>query len=51
MRPDDVSRLAAQLERVSENRREGPLDWGYHARLVARQLDDSHVAWELQSGN
>jgi hypothetical protein len=51
MRPDDVSRLAAQLEGVSKSRREGLLYWRYHGRLVVRQFDDSHVAWELQSGN
>lgn len=39
----DVSRLAAQLEGVSERRRDGLLDWRYRGRLVARQLDDSHV--------
>ena len=39
----ELSRLAAQLEGVSENRREGLLDWRYRGRLVARQLDDSHI--------
>lgn len=43
MRLDDVSRLAAQLDGVSERRRDGLLDWRYHGRLVARQLDDTHV--------
>jgi hypothetical protein len=40
---DDLSRLAAQLEGISENRREGLLQWRYHGRLVARQLDETHV--------
>ena len=40
---DDLSRLAAQLEGVSESRREGLLDWRYRGRLVARQLDETHV--------
>jgi hypothetical protein len=40
---DDLSRLAAQLEGVSESRREGLLQWRYHGRLVARQLDDTQV--------
>jgi hypothetical protein len=40
---DDLSRLAAQLEGVSESRREGLLQWRYQGRLVARQLDDTHV--------
>ena len=43
MRLEDLSRLAAQLDGVSESRREGLLDWRHHGRLVARQLDDSHV--------
>lgn len=40
---DALSRLAAQLDGVSERRRKGLLDWRYHGRLVARQLDDTHV--------
>lgn len=43
MRLADLSRLAAQLESVTERTHEGLLDWRYHGRLVARQLDDSHV--------
>ena len=43
MRLADLSRLAAQLEGVTERRRDGLLDWRYRGRLVARQLDDSHV--------
>ncbi|MGZ5294089.1 MAG: hypothetical protein ACXWH5_08880 [Actinomycetota bacterium] len=39
----DLSRLAAQLDGVSERRREGFLEWRYRGCLVARQLDDSHV--------
>lgn len=42
MELDDLSRLAAQLEGVSE-RRDGLRDWRYRGRLVARQLDDEHV--------
>jgi hypothetical protein len=40
---EDVSRLAAQLDGVSESRRDGLLHWRYHGRLVARQLDAVHV--------
>ena len=40
---DDLRRLCAQLEGVSESRREGLLQWRYHGRLVARQLDDRHI--------
>jgi hypothetical protein len=43
MRLADVSRLAAQLDDVSENRREGLLNWRYRGRLVARELDDNHI--------
>lgn len=43
MRLEDISRLAAQLEGVSESRRDGLLGWRYHGRLVARQLDDRDV--------
>jgi hypothetical protein len=43
VRLDDLSRLVAQLDGVSERRREGLLDWRFHGRLVARQLDESHV--------
>src|SRR6476660_7457252 len=43
MRLADVSRLGAQLDGVAERRRDGLLDWRYRGRLVARQLDGSHV--------
>jgi hypothetical protein len=43
MRLVDLSRIAAELDGVVERRREGLLDWRYRGRLVARQLDDSHV--------
>ncbi|HEY7421135.1 MAG TPA: hypothetical protein VH541_03915 [Gaiellaceae bacterium] len=43
MRLDDLSRVAAELDGVSERRRDGLLDWRYHGRLVARQLDEGHV--------
>jgi hypothetical protein len=39
----DLSRLTAQLDGISESRREGLLDRRYRGRLVARQLDDSHI--------
>jgi len=39
----DVSRVTAQLDGVVERTRDGLLDWRYRGRLVARQLDDSHV--------
>ena len=39
----DLSRLAAELDGVGERSRDGLLDWRYRGRLVARQLDDSHI--------
>ena len=47
MKLADVSRLAAQLDGVTERRREGLLDWRYRGRLVAPQLDDSHIVIRL----
>jgi hypothetical protein len=43
MRLSDVSRVAGQLEGVSERTRDGKLDWRYRGRLVARQLDNGHI--------
>jgi hypothetical protein len=43
MRLADVSRLAALLDGVAERRRGGLPDWRYRGRLVARQLDGSHI--------
>src|SRR5580765_2683276 len=40
---EDVSRVAAELDGVIERRRDGLLDWRYHGRLIARQLDGSHI--------
>lgn len=39
----DVSGVAARLDGVRERRRAGLLDWRYHGRLVARQLDAGHI--------
>lgn len=38
-----MSRLAAQLDGVTERRRNGLLDWRYRGRLVTRQIGDTHV--------
>jgi hypothetical protein len=43
MRLADLRNLAGQLDGVSERRRDGLLDWRYRGRLVARQLDRSHI--------
>jgi len=50
MRLEDVSRLAAELGGVTERSRGGLLDWRYRGRLVARQLDDSHVVIRASFG-
>jgi hypothetical protein len=39
----EVSRLATQLDGVAERSGDGLLEWRYHGRLVARQLDEDHV--------
>jgi hypothetical protein len=39
----DVGRLAEALTGVRRTAPDGLAEWRYHGRLVARQLDDSHV--------
>jgi hypothetical protein len=39
----DLARLAEAMPGVRRTAREGLAEWRYHGRLVARQLDDSHV--------
>jgi hypothetical protein len=43
MKLADVSKLADQLDGVTERTRQGLLDWRFRGRLVARQIDQSHV--------
>jgi hypothetical protein len=50
MRLADVSRLATELDGVAERRRDGLLDWRYRGRLVARQLDESHIVIRASFG-
>jgi len=38
-----VARLAEALAGVRRTAPEGVAEWRYHGRLVARQLDDTHV--------
>ena len=40
---DDVARLAEALADVRRTASEGLAVWRYHGRLVARQLDDTHL--------
>jgi hypothetical protein len=42
-RLEELSRLVVQCEGVVERLRDGLLEWRYQGRLVARQLDRSHV--------
>jgi hypothetical protein len=39
----DVSGLARRLDGVAERRRNGLYEWRYQGRIVARQLDQTHV--------
>ena len=43
MEIDDVARLAGALAGVRRTAPEGLAEWRYHGRMVARQLDDTHV--------
>lgn len=43
MEIDHVARLAGALSGVRCSTREGLVEWRYHGRLVARQLDDAHI--------
>lgn len=43
MRMSDVSTLVDGLDGVRCTASDGLRHWRYHGRLVARQLDDSHV--------
>ena len=43
MNIDQVARLAEALAGVRRRTAEGLVEWRYHGRLVARQLDDAHV--------
>jgi hypothetical protein len=41
---DDIAQLAGALAGVRPTSAEGLAQWRYHGRLIARQLDDAHVA-------
>lgn len=40
---DEVARLAEALAGVRRTTAGGPVQWRFHGRLVARQLDDTHL--------
>ncbi len=48
VRIDDVSSIAAGLTGVRQTTSDGLVQWRYHGRLVARQLDASHVVIRAQ---
>jgi hypothetical protein len=43
MQMTEVARLAAELAGVRRTAPDGLAEWRYHGRLVARQLDDTHL--------
>ena len=43
LQTDEVARLAAALAGVRRITADGLAHWRYHGRLVARQLDDTHI--------
>ena len=43
MRLDDVAHSAEALEGVRRGRHNGLVEWRYHGRLVARELDDGRL--------
>lgn len=43
MEIDDVGSLAGTLAGVRRTAADGLAQWRYHGRLVARQLDDTHL--------
>jgi hypothetical protein len=49
-RLEEVSRLAVQCDGVAERLRGGLREWRYQGRLVARQLDRSHLVIRASFG-
>jgi hypothetical protein len=47
---DEVARLAEALAGVRRASADGLAQWRYHGRLVARQLDDTHVVIRADFG-
>lgn len=43
MRMSDVADLASRMEGIRRTTPGGLAQWRFHGRLVARQLDDTHV--------
>jgi len=49
MKLDDVDSIAASLAGVRRTSVEGLSQWRFHGRLVARQLDTSHLVIRVES--
>jgi hypothetical protein len=47
---DEVACLAADLTGVRATARDGLAEWRYHGRLVARQLDETHLVIRADFG-
>lgn len=47
---DDVARLLSSLCGVRQTSAAGRSEWRYHGRLVARQLDDTHLVIRAEFG-
>ena len=45
----EVDRLAGALVGVRRSAADGPAQWRYHGRLVARQIDDAHLVIRADS--
>ena len=45
-----MARLAEDLAGVRRTARNGPAEWRYHGRLVARQLDEAHLVIRADFG-
>jgi hypothetical protein len=46
----DVARLAEALAGVRHSERTGPSEWRYHGRMVAREIDATHLAIRADFG-
>ncbi|MGI8881880.1 MAG: hypothetical protein ACR2KJ_15515 [Jatrophihabitans sp.] len=43
MKLADIDRILTSLEGVRPNSKGGETEWRFHGRVVARQLDESHI--------
>lgn len=50
MKIEDVAHIAGALTGVRQSERRGLLEWRYHGRLVARQLDAIHLVIRADFG-